>query len=162
MQFINGKQKSDCFIPRASQDITVSPLPHSFLFLFTATMAADRRDVALFFLFTTKKADDHRRDAQELRAKPPVKEFLLKTHILGVVSFLFFVKPSTLFFAYQCLVLQFLLWRFLCKKFIDNIQQLGLQCTSKSSKTDLILAYQKAQRPRSKSSKTDVIFAAAY
>ncbi len=90
------------------------------------------------------------------------KEFLLKTHILGVVSFLFFVKPSTLFFAYQCLVLQFLLWRFLCKKFIDNIQQLGLQCTSKSSKTDLILAYQKAQRPRSKSSKTDVIFATAY
>lgn len=61
-------------------------------------MAADRRDVALFFLFTTTKADDHRRDAQELRAKPPVKEFLLKTHILGVVSFLFFVKPSTLFF----------------------------------------------------------------
>jgi hypothetical protein len=125
---------------------SVSPLLHSFLFLFTATMAADRRDVALFSLFTTTKADDHRRDAQELRAKAPVKEFLLKTHILGVVSFLFFVKPSTLFFAYQCLVLQFLLWRFLCKKFIDNIQQLGLQCTSKSSKTDLILAYQKAQR----------------
>jgi hypothetical protein len=109
-------------------------------------MAADRRDAALFCLFTTTKADDHRRDAQELRAKAPVKEFLLKTHILSVVSFLFFVKPSTLFFAYQCLVLQFLLWRFLCKKFIANIQQLGLQCTSKSSKTDLILAYQKAQR----------------
>jgi hypothetical protein len=51
----------------------VSPLRHSFLFLFTATMAADRRDAALFFLFTTTKADDHRRDAQELRAKAPVK-----------------------------------------------------------------------------------------
>jgi hypothetical protein len=74
LQFINGKQKSDCFIPRASQDIAaVSPLPYSFLFLFTATMAADRRDAALFFLFTTTKADDHRRDAQELRAKAPVK-----------------------------------------------------------------------------------------
>jgi chloramphenicol 3-O-phosphotransferase len=92
LQFINGKQKSDCFIARASQDITVSPLPHSFLFLFTATIAADRRDAARLFLPTTTKADDHRRDAQEMRAKAPVKEFLLKTHRLGVVSFLFFCE----------------------------------------------------------------------
>jgi hypothetical protein len=119
---MNGKQKSDCFIPRASQDITVSPLPHSFLFLFTATMAADRRDAALFFLFTTTKADDHRRDAQELGAKAPVKRVSAQNTHTRCSELSVFCETINLFFAYQCLVLQFLLWRFLCKKFIDNIQ----------------------------------------